>query len=490
MRIRDIVITAFLIAPAMLRAQSIRLEAEDAKLEGPDLHIATSGTGYSGKGFVTGFANDADRAVFTFETQTPGIFDVKIGYRSNGHRGYELGVNDLGISGQFHPETPDGFYAQDAGRVELKAGKNILTVGGGWHFYDIDYVEIAPTGKPTPPIPVTTPPVDANATPEARALLKRLDDTYGRGSLMGVDSDDDAKYVLDTTGYRAAIMESDLSPYSPASVAHNSDHPSQNTEKMIAHAKEGYIDTFCWHWVSPSGLYNRIEPAKDGGKPKDERWYRGFYTDSTSFDVSIAMNDPLSEEHTLLLRDIDAIAVQLKRLQAENIPILWRPLHEGQGTWFWWGAKGPKPFVALWQMMYDRLVNVDGVHNLIWVYTAGDDPAWYPGDAYVDVVGIDAYPKDLRDPQSELWDLLSKQFAGKKPIAVSEFGGVPDVERMHRLGNDYVFAVSWNGREGPRKNTPEAVKEIYSGNFAIKQPSTSSTAGARSGEVPTTAAAK
>lgn len=479
MRVHGIVIIALLsISPALLRGQTVRLEAEDARLEGPDLHVVQPGqpgsdskvTGYSGKGFVTGFNVDADRAVFTLDTSKAGICDVKIGFRSNGHRGYELAVNDLTVSGMFNPPSADAFGVQDAGRVELKAGKNTLAVGGGWRFYDIDYIELTPINKVTPPVPVTTPPSDPNATPEARALLKRLDDLYGHGSLMGADNDNDLKYIIETTGSRPVIMESDLSPYSPASVEHNPDHPSHNTEHMIDYAQQGYTITMCWHWVAPIGLYNRKVPAADGKPAKDEMWYRGFYTDSTSFDFTAGVNDPQSGEHELLLRDIDAIAVQLKKFQAANVPILWRPLHESQGGWFWWGARGPQPFVALWRLMYDRLVNVDGVHNLIWVFTAGDDPAWYPGDAYVDVVGIDAYPKDIRDPQSELWTELIGQFSGKKPLAVAEFGGVPDVERMHRLGNDWVYAVPWNNDLGPKKNTPEALKEIYAGDFAIKLP--------------------
>ncbi len=465
-------------------AQTTRIEAEDARLEGPDLHAVrpvagetNSPSGYSGTGFVTGFNNPSDHLVFSYTAPKAGIYDLKIGYRS-GHRGYELQINDLTISGMFSAETPDKFSVQNEGRVELNAGENTLTISKGWQHYDIDFIEISPAAPIPPILKVTTPAVDSKATPEARALLQRLDDTYGHGSFMGVYSDEDAKYVLDNTGHLPAIMGGDLSPYSPASVAHrnpNDNRQNQMTERMIAHAKEGYMVSMCWHWVSPFGLLNRKLPAQNGKPATDAMWYRGFYTEATSFDVSIAMNDPLSVERQYLIRDIDAIAVQLRKFQDANVPVLWRPLHEGQGAWFWWGAKGPEPFVALWRLMYDRLVNVDGIHNLIWVYTSADDPAWYPGDEYVDVVGIDAYPADIRDPQSELWARLSKDFAGRKLLALSEFGGVPDVERMHRLGNDWVYAVSWSGVYGPKKNSVDELKRIYEGDFALKRPAPSST---------------
>lgn len=71
------------------------------------------------------------------------------------------------------------------------------------------------------------------------------------------------------------------------------------------------IATFYWHWFSPSG-----------GQLKTST----FYTNNTNFDVNRAV-DPNTAEHTETIRDIDAIAVQLKRLQAEKVPVLWRPLH-------------------------------------------------------------------------------------------------------------------------------------------------------------------
>lgn len=468
----------FALSSLLCSAQTTRIEAEDARLEGPNLHVvrpaagdSNASSGFSGTGYVTGFDDPADRVVFSYNAAKAGVYDAKIGYRSS-HRGYELQVNDLTISGMFSAETPDKFNLQNEGRVELNAGPNTLTISRGWQHYDIDFIEISLSAPAAPPAKITAPPVDAQATPEARALLQRLDDTYGHGAFMGVYSDEDAKYVLDNTGHLPAIMGGDLSSYSPSGIAHRRTEdirPNRMTERMIAHAKEGYMVSMCWHWVSPFGLLNRKMPAQNGKPAYDAMYYRGFYTDSTSFDVSIAMNDPLSLEREYLIRDIDAIAVRLRKFQDANVPVLWRPLHEGQGAWFWWGAKGPEPFVALWRLMYDRLVNVDGIHNLIWVYTSADDPAWYPGDAYVDVVGIDAYPTDIRDPQSELWARLSKDFSGRKPLAVSEFGGVPDVERMHRLGNDWVYAVSWSGVYGPKKNPVDELKRIYAGDFALKQ---------------------
>ena len=53
-----------------------------------------------------------------------------------------------------------------------------------------------------------------------------------------------------------------------------------------------------------------------------------------------ALADPAGEDYALLLRDIDAIAVELQKFEDAGVPVIWRPLHEAQGGWFWWGAQG------------------------------------------------------------------------------------------------------------------------------------------------------
>ena len=191
--------------------------------------------------------------------------------------------------------------------------------------------------------------------------------------------------------------------------------PPITPRAIIALDGAGYVLGFCWHWNAPTNLMNT---------PGHE-WWRAFYTDSTTFDVAAALANTNSAEYSLLLRDIDAIAVQLKKVaSSNNIPMLWRPLHEASGGWFWWGAKGPEPFKALWRLLYNRLTTYHNLHNLIWVLT-NEDPDWYPGHDVVDIVGVDAYPSDPSDSLSTSWEALKAQFDGVKLLTLSEFGGVP-----------------------------------------------------------------
>lgn len=71
-------------------------------------------------------------------------------------------------------------------------------------------------------------------------------------------------------------------------------------------------------------------------------WWDGFYTYGTTFNLTAALANTSSTDYALLLSDMDAIAKELLILQAANIPVLWRPLHEADGGWFWWGAYGRK----------------------------------------------------------------------------------------------------------------------------------------------------
>ena len=138
----------------------------------------------------------------------------------------------------------------------------------------------------------------------------------------------------------------------------------------------------CWHWNAPCDLIDQLP---------DRSWSSGFYTKATTFNLAQALENKASEAYALLIRDIDAAAAQLARLQNAGVPVLWRPLHEASGGWFWWGAAGPDACIELWKLMFDRMTNTHGLHNLIWVWN-GQHADWYPGDEFVDIIGEDIYP--------------------------------------------------------------------------------------------------
>jgi len=164
--------------------------------------------------------------------------------------------------------------------------------------------------------------------------------------------------------------------YSPSRVANGG--TTQAVESAIEYWDQGGIVTFVWHWNAPEKYLTGV-------------WYSGFYKEHTDIDLKKIMDGDDPEGYDLLIRDIDAIAEQLKRLQDAGVPVLWRPLHEASGGWFWWGNAGAEAYKELYVLLYDRLTNHHGLNNLIWVWN-GQSADWYPGDDYVDIIGEDIYP--------------------------------------------------------------------------------------------------
>lgn len=275
---------------------------------------------------------------------------------------------------------------------------------------------------------------DSNATSETKSLMSFLVDYYGMQVLSGQQDMAEVNYIRSVTGKEPAIGVFDLIEYSPSRIEHGSD-PNGQVESWISWADpNGAIVSLSWHWNAPTDLIDN-----DGNE-----WWRGFYTHATTFDINAVLDDPEGERYQLLIRDLDAIAVQLDKFQDANLPVLWRPLHEASGTWFWWGAKGPGPFIELWQLMHDRFVNYHGLHNLIWVYTVGD-PAWYPGDAYVDVASMDIYPSDPNSSLVGFWLDTQSHFEGIKLVTLSECGILPDPDKIRQDEVWWSWFSVWNG---------------------------------------------
>jgi mannan endo-1,4-beta-mannosidase len=424
------VILSFIFGVYCLNAQEILLEAEEAALFG--VTVSRSGSGYSGTGYVTGFDSDNDRIEFTF-TASNALYEVIIGFATPyGEKGYELEVNDIKASGMF-PASNSAFLEHNAGKYVLEKGQNKIIIGGGWNWYNIDYIKLSPASIELPQKP---PKIlsDHLAAAHARSLFSYLIDLYGEKVLSGQQDMAEIEYIYGITGKYPAVSAFDLIDYSPSRIAFGA-NPGGAVEKWIAWAEtQKSIISLSWHWNAPTDLINQ---------PGGQEWWRGFYTEATTFDIETVLADTNSNRYQLLLQDLDAIAAELKKFQQKDIPVLWRPLHEASGGWFWWGAKGAQPFKQLWQLMYDRYVNRHGLHNLIWVYTAGD-PEWYPGDDHVDIVSLDIYT----DPSSAMsgeWENIQAEFNGKKLVTLSESGTIPDPDKIRIYGVWWSWFSIWSG---------------------------------------------
>jgi mannan endo-1,4-beta-mannosidase len=139
--------------------------------------------------------------------------------------------------------------------------------------------------------------------------------------------------------------------------------------------------------------------------------------------------------------------------------LMFRPFHEGTGSWFWWGEEHctPEQFIETYRFTVDYLKKTKGIHNLLYVYSPGSEPkspeeygVRYPGDDYVDMVGFDMYDRMLDEGKDEQFFAdyrrqlsIVETFADKhhKLMAVTETGITAPLDEgdtgtaLHRSGN-------------------------------------------------------
>ncbi len=436
-------IVAFLMAlPAS--AQTYRFEAETGQLFGTQISHAVSG--YSGSGYVTGFDSSNGSDYLQLQVNAPaGLYELNIGYRSQyGPKGYDYRVGSETGSGTFDQSAT--FTTDRAGIFNLTGGSTTLDIYQSWGYYDVDYFEFKPF---TPPAILPAPATlsDSLANTSTQQLMNYLTSIYGKQTLAGHQQDasknlpfPSSTYLNLSGGLKPAVRSSDFIEYSPTRIQYGS-NPNNESEQSIAWAKQNNgIIAMNWHWNAPANLVNT--PCGSNCGSNDYPWWRGFYTQGTTFDLPGALANPSGSDYQLILRDIDAIGTQLQKFQAAGVPVIWRPLHEAQGGWFWWGAHGPDSFKQLWRLMHDRLTNHDGLHNLIWEFTSsaaeGNYMDWYPGDDVVDMVGLDIYTDPASSMSGQWYDMLN-QFNGKKMLSLSESGTLPNATALntYNIGWDY-----------------------------------------------------
>lgn len=224
-------------------------------------------------------------------------------------------------------------------------------------------------------------------------------------------------------------------------------------EEAIEKHRSGAIITLMWH----------------AGRPMDEPPFR--WSESIQGEVSEEewkeITTPGTALHAKWRDQADLIAGYLKQLRDANVPVLWRPYHEMNGVWFWWGDKrGEEGFAKLWQLLFDRFVNFHQLNNLIWVWNANaprDIPKdeayhykdYYPGHEYVDVLATDVYNFDYE--QKDYEELLA--LAEGRVIALGEVGELPKPEILAAQPQWAWFMVwaSWLETH----NTLERVMTLY-----------------------------
>ena len=422
---------------------SQKLEAEKGTISG-DLNVKKERAGYSGSGYVSGFTkNNNNKWSMKLDIPTSQHYDITISAASDSKRTNSLLINGESV-GEINTSGNKVFEKTVIKGIFLEKGQAEFSIKEDGGEFDFDYILVVNNAE-IPNIITNVKPVliNKNSNETTKNVMQFLVDNYGNKAITGqyVSSAENSEMELihNTTGKYPAIMLSDLGRYSL-----NGGTPAGEIESAIKWGQSGGLVSLMWHWKAPTN-----EPF--------------FYAQETKFDLSKAVTKidiatlPLEEiqklcdsgkisaETVAIIKDIDNISAQLKKLQDAGVTVLWRPLHEASGGWFWWGSKGPDNYKWLWKLMVDRQTKLHGLNNLIWVWN-GQGDQWYVGDNYCDIAAADIYTKG-QDYSSQVNEFirLNKLVKGRKMLAVSECGTVPDVGFMKRDNSMWSYFGLWYG---------------------------------------------
>ncbi len=318
-----------------------------------------------------------------------------------------------------------------------------------------------PVVTPPPPPPPVTPSgltkqnvksymVDADATAETVALFYNLKTLSKTGFAVGQQDAFSGFYnnagsvsdIKKTTGNDPALLGSDFIFITDKNnTGESSNWFFQQETNTINQVKLAYskkmVNIFCWHIREP---YNEdVFYAKDMTAANRAKAFKSIL--------------PGGENHDWYKKKLDKVAAvfnNLKGAGGELIPVIFRPFHEFDGSWFWWGADfcTPDEFKTAFKFTVDYLKTTKGVHNVL--YSFGPDNSYdteakylsrYPGDAYVDVLGMDNY-----------WDLRSGTGAAGATLANSKLKVISDLAKARVK----IAAMTETGYQVTATNPPVA----------------------------------
>ena len=399
------------------------------------------------RGYVTGFKSDGSSAV-TFKVNAPSNqhYDLSFCIASDKVVENRISLNGKEISrfktkkdGEFTLITLYGVFLTKGGsEIELRPENGDVK---------LDYLQLANnTSLSELSYDADSKLSNADAAANTKELMTFLSDNYGKTILTGQYASSDENKELDliyqTTGKYPVIRFSAI---------HNSGSSFDDTYKDIDACAEWYrrggIVGLMWYWEAP-----------DKKKPS-------VYAKETDFSLASAMTDidiaemsqedirglygegKISEQCYGLILDIDNMAGQLMSLKNKGIPVLWRPLHEGSGNWFWWGADGVDAYKWLWKLVYTRMTRYFGLDNLIWIWNGQSADSLVDKNTF-DIASLDLYlsPDMEFGSRYEQFAAMQKVAGKDKIIAISECSSVPDIDVAFRDNAVWSFFGLWYGK--------------------------------------------
>ena len=450
-------------------------------------------TGWSGDSYV--YIDRKDAAVtVNVDIEQDGYYALNICYiqcfgtPDNPNKTQYLLVNGESQGEVLFPfNSGDGWTELPAGYIHLNKGENTITIKSYWGYTFLDYLTITDAPAYLTQFSPAESPCNPNASPEARKLYAYMRSMYGNHVISGqqeycgshnynsnalesqglpvdylVDNEAEFEYIQDKTGKQPAIRGIDFLFYNTTN-----GFEDNAPERVIAWYKEkGGIPTVTYHWNVPT----------DGKDSEGVAFYLKHTNNTpyTTFSISKAVEEG-TWEHEKIDEDIAYLAKQLGKARDAGVPILFRPLHEAEGGWFWWGGEGPEPCKKLYRYLWDQLTNKYKLNNLLWIWTGSTSTNamdWYPGDEYVDFQGIDKYNAiNNNDPNpsaiSASFYTMVSQTKGQKMVVMSENDTIPSLDNMLRDKAAWLYFCPWYQRYLTELNEANELKKIYTSDYCI-----------------------
>lgn len=285
---------------------------------------------------------------------------------------------------------------------------------------------------PTPEQIILSTP---NSSIEARALYAELlqyqaEKKILSGQMWAPWGIDEIEYIYEVTGKYPAVRGHDL--------IHEASN-EREIELLIDWYRKGGIPTLMWHWGAPT-LGEGYEESKG------------------TIDMSKCFIEG-TPEHKAMWNDLKRVADWLTVLKEANVPVLWRPMHEFDGKWFWYGKGGGAHFVKLWETMYNYFANDRELNNLIWVLCHSDklDDTYIPDKKYFDFAGPDTY---TQDSQEKLYHAVSEMYGKNTLIPLHECGTIPDPDICLENNTMWSWWMLWHTMHLTKIDKDE-LRQIY-----------------------------
>ncbi len=337
----------------------------------------------------------------------------------------------------------DYFYLDS---VYLKKGENEITIKvlSGTAYIDDISLENEST-VPELAYAISNGCINKSATEMTKSVKRYLAEVYGNkvitGQFCSSGTNTEINAVYSDTGRMSAMRCADLGIFTEYY-----EGLDKNSEEEIDTAidwwKNGGLVSYSWYWYSPEENNAHI------------------FSEITDFDITKAVTDSdisLSDAETLsayeqtgkiskdcynLLRDMDTVASKLKLLAAQDVPVLFRPMPEAGNGWYWWG-KDSESYIWLYKLMYKRFTEYHQLNNLIWIWN-GESAKFYPGDEYVDIVGMDLYSNYDISGNGRMLDAI-RYTIKTKACAMTECGQIPNPDYIVRDNAYWLWFALWKG---------------------------------------------